>query len=35
VTDAFASARNHFKQQTQLRWDVAFETLLFDQVAGQ
>jgi hypothetical protein len=33
VADAFAGPRNHFKQQTQLRGDVAFAALLFNQVA--
>ena len=35
LTDAFAGAGNHFKQQTQLGRNVAFLALLFNQVAGE
>ena len=35
LADAFAGARHHFKQQAQLRWDVAFQALLFHQVTCQ
>jgi hypothetical protein len=35
VADAFASARHHFKQQTQVGRDVAFVALLLDQITGE
>jgi hypothetical protein len=35
LADALASACHHFEQQTQLRRNMAFGALLFNQVAGE